>query len=127
MKKTLTAILSIIFVFCFVFSTFADNTEQLTYTYDDFNVIFDEDTPFDSAQRQKIADILANGSESAETAGILCIFGHDWQQDMIITITHCAREEQPRCLKEYFDIYMCSRCEKTKTELISQTYFLCCD
>ncbi len=127
MKKTLTFILSIIFVFCFAFSAFADNTAQLTYTYDDFNVIFDEDTPFNSAQRQKIANTLANGGESAEPAGILCIFGHDWQQDMVITITHYAREEQPRCLKEYFDIFMCSRCEKTKTELLAETYFFCCD
>ncbi len=126
MKKTITVILSTILIFCFAFSAFANNTAQFTYTYDDFSVIFSKDTCFDSAQREKIANALANGGSYAEPAGILCIFGHDWMQDTITTITHCVSETQPRCLEETFDIFMCSRCEKTKTELLGRTYKYCC-
>lgn len=128
MKKFFVFIISAVLILSVCFSSTAANI-QYTYNYGNVSVIFNEDTKFSEASREHIADMLAGENESdseIEPHGIACLFGHKYVTDNVITITHCVSETQPRCLKEIFEISECSRCGKTKTELIYDSYIACC-
>jgi hypothetical protein len=126
MKKTLIFILSISLAFALSFSSFASN-KTYVYEYDNITVVFDETTPFSLEQRKNIADKIVNGTENTATYGLWCtLFGHDYVEDTVMTITHCVNDTQPRCLEEYFDIGECSRCGDTYANRISYGYITCC-
>ena len=126
MKKILIFILTISLVFVMSFSSFASN-ETYTYNYGNITVVFDETTPFSEEQRVNIADKLVNGADNTATYGLWCtLFGHDYVEDTVMTVTHCVNDTQPRCLEENFEIGECSRCGDTYTNRIAYTYITCC-
>ena len=126
MKKTLIFILTISLIFAMSFSSFAAN-ETYAYNYGNVTVVFDETTPFSAEQRENIANKLVNGADNTATYGLWCtLFGHDYVEDTVMTVTHCVNPTQPRCLEEYFDIGECSRCGDTYTNRISYAYIVCC-
>ena len=109
------------------FTSFASN-ETYTYEYGNITIIFEQTTPFSSEQRANIAYKLINGTDNTNTYGLWCtLFGHDYVEDSVKTITHCVNDTQPRCLEEYFEIGECSRCGDTYTNRISYGYITCCE
>lgn len=128
MKKAFTAIITFLLVIAFSTSAFATTQETYVYNFDSVTVIFDENDTWDAATRETIAHKLVYGeNENTATYNLLCtIFGHKYETKSVTTVTHCAQESQPRCLEEYFDISLCSRCEDTVTTRIGYCYITCC-
>lgn len=126
MKKVLISILSIVLIFTMCISSYASE-ETYTYEYNNITVIFDETTPFSAEQRANIADKLVNNIDDNATYGLWCtLFGHDYVEDDVKTITHCVSDTQPRCLEEHFEIGECSRCGDTYANRIAYSYITCC-
>lgn len=133
MKKAVIAILTIILTFSMCVSasansnTLTPDTHENCSSHDAFEVIFHENTPFTAEDQEYIASVLATHGEQSSTYGFSCwLLGHKYEYDTVSTITHCVNSTDPRCLKEFFEIGLCSRCGDTTTELIGQQYISCC-
>ncbi len=127
MKKIL-AFVSVVLIVCFMsLSVFADNGDTYIYEYGSKTVVFEENTPFDSVQRERIAALLANGeTQQPAPCGILCLFGHNYVTSSVSVITHEVYSTQPKCMEEEFEVSECTRCDKTKVEQIGTFYIVCC-
>ena len=127
MKKLFLVIMTFVLICTFSFSSSAATTETYVYNIDSVTVIFDENDTWDSITRETIAHKLVYGEENIATYNLLCtMFGHKYETKSVTTVTHCVLAEQPRCLEEYFDISLCSRCEDTVTTRIGYCYITCC-
>lgn len=127
MKKICAAFLAVLLVVSFSISAYAVDDAPITYEYGNTTFIFEADTVFDEAERDIIMQALTDREAVAEPCGLACLFGHDYESEAIIAVTHCASDTAPRCLEEAFEIQMCTRCDKTITELLGSTYIFCCD
>lgn len=132
MRKLLKIVFPIFLILSLCIPAFADGSSIVTEnhdcdTHDHFEVIFSDETPFTTEQQEYIAAVLSDDGNPVSTYGFTCwLLGHKYEYDTVITITHCVNSTQPRCLKETFQIGICSRCNETTTELINQTYITCC-
>lgn len=129
MKKLLIVCLSLLLACMFSVSAFAADEEIYTYDFGSVTVIFDENDTWDAKTREIIAERLAGGEadDGIATCNLICsLFGHDYETKSVTTITHCARAEQPRCLKEIFDLSLCSRCEDQQVTRVAYWYTTCC-
>ena len=125
-KTTLTIIIALLLVSAMCFTTSAS---AATYTYElgNVTVIFDENSTLDEQTQKAIAEYLVYGGEQPTTYGLWCtLFGHSYETQTVITITHCVYDTEPRCLKEIYDVDVCTRCEHTVSELIGSAYITCC-
>lgn len=52
---------------------------------------------------------------------------HNYECQQVIATTHRARVTAPRCQKFLYNIYRCSKCTDTYTQLLSTWYVDCCD
>lgn len=128
MKKILTIVLALFLLCTFTVSSFATAEETYVYELNGVTVIFDAEDAWDAATRETVAHLLVYGDEGdATTYNLLCtMFGHKYETRAVTTITHCVQTAQPRCLEEYFDVSLCSRCEDSVTERIGYCYITCC-
>ena len=127
MKKLFALLLSLLLITIFSLSAFAASTEAYVYEIDNVTVIFDKNNTLDATTREMIAHKLLHGDEDATTYGLMCtLFGHKYEVTGVITVTHCAQSIQPRCLEEYFDVSVCTRCEDTIVDRTGWSYITCC-
>ncbi len=129
MKKSIVLLTIVALMFVMTTSVFA-NTEADTpyvYRYDNITVIFEENTPFDSAQREHIALVLTQGDAEAAPCGILCLFGHKYETGIVRTITHNVNSTQPKCMEETFEIGECTRCGDTTVDRLGYDFIVCCE
>ena len=127
MKKVFITLLTLLLLSTFSLSAFAVNEEVYTYNIGNMTIIFDEADTFDAATREAIAHKLANGNEHISSYGLLCtLFGHNYEEKAVTTVTHCVEPDQPRCLQECFIVQVCSRCEDTIVERTGFRYITCC-
>lgn len=130
MKKIILVTVIVCLVFSFSVSTSAQTSSTGGYTYD-FNgktFYFSADTPFSEEQRVQIINSTVSEAPTASTYGLMCtLFGHSYETDTYITVTHCVNTSQPRCLEETFNVNLCTRCDHTETELVSKKYIVCCE
>ncbi len=127
MKRSFVLLLTLVLVFAFSLSSFASEKEPYVYNIENVTIIFDENDTFDAATREMVAHKLVHGDEDVAPYGLICtLFGHDYEQKGVTTITHCVYSEQPRCLEEYFIVQVCSRCEDTIVERTGFRYITCC-
>lgn len=129
MKKIFALIIAIALVFCVMsISASAEDVSEnsIVVTYGQTDFIF-ENGISSEMQSRFIADYYNLDDDGAETYGLTCtLFGHDLESSTAVTITHKVSATAPRCLKEYFTVEACSRCDYSNSTLISSVYISCC-
>ena len=129
MKRIIAVIMAVVSLFCVMsVSAGAEGVDEgtVTVTVNETDFIFDANTTEDV--RERIIDNYFNGEDdTATTYGLMCtLFGHKTETTSLTTVTHNVRTTAPRCRKEKYSVVTCSRCDYTKTTLISSTYIACC-
>ena len=131
MKKTLKRLMTVVMLVTLaIFATLgvsADSNTGNTYQIETVTVIFDTDSQFSVEQQEIIAQLLVNPEYGVSQANLICnIFGHKNTQEGVTTITHKVSATSPRCLKEFFTITICSRCNESTVERDAWGYISCC-
>lgn len=127
MKKILVILLTIVLTFGATLGVSADDIIGNTYQIENVTVIFDTDSQLSNEQQEIIADLLVNPEYGVSQANLICnIFGHKNTSETVITITHKAKTNSPRCLQENFTVTTCSRCNESTVERNSLFYITCC-
>lgn len=128
MKKAFVVILTLILLCTFSVSTLAATDEVYIYDIGSVTVIFNENDTWDATTREAIAHRLVYGNDDTSTTyNLLCsLFGHKYETKGVTAITHCVFDEAPRCLEEYFDLSLCSRCDDQLIERTGFRYIYCC-
>ena len=122
MKKLFAIILSVSFIFGAMTVT-ANAADSLDAPHIEF--IFEENTPAE-IQERIIAD-LAGEDDGVETCNILCdLLGHKLETGTTRAVKHEVRSTDPRCLQEYYNYEICSRCDYSKYTLLDSYYISCC-
>lgn len=117
-------------------SIFADEMKPLVYQYQNPEVTVEFAEPLDvSAERQQqIADEIAgvnssfvSGPTGESPDNIICtILGHNLSTSTVTATHHKAKQHNPRCLVEIYDVTACSRCNYTNSELVGSVFIVCC-
>ncbi len=128
MKKVVSLILTLTTLFVFSATVYAEETHTCSCESEHIEVIFEENSALsDSAKEAIIASICHTSTPNpVAPAGILCLFGHDYIAESVITITHRKYGVDPRCLKETFTVRECTRCGNTDVELDFSKRISCC-
>lgn len=92
-------------------------------------VIFDENSIFTEEEKQIIEASFfenANGNTLAPY-GVMCtLFGHDYKTEIITIIRHKVYAKAPRCVEEWYDTKICTRCSDTNSTLLDSMNIDCC-
>ena len=129
MKKFVACLLFFAILLLPVVSVNAEETHEVgvyEYEYIDVEIIFSENTRFNEDQRQRIADILANGVAPVETRAWCWLTGHKYVSDGVTVITHKDRTYSPRCLQQFYEITTCENCNYYAEELLASQHIVCC-
>ena len=93
-------------------------------------VVFQENSKFSENEKLIIIEYLASDKHENQNTqrNILCsLFGHDYTEEHVTTITHRVYPTPPRCLEKQYNILHCSRCGFTQEEYISSRSIYCCE
>ena len=125
MKKLCILLLSTCLMVSFCFSVNANDTVTGNSEY---TVVFAENSSFDEHQQEYIENILTgNPSNDVATYNLLCtLFGHTNQTEYVTAIRHRVYDTEPRCIEEFYEVEVCTRCSDVKTKLLSRTPTFCC-
>ncbi len=130
MKHLTKAVIIFFILMALCVTTFASGTNEVVFERDNVEIIFNEKTPFTSVQREQIVSCLYGDcvyEMKAASYNLICaLFGHDYIYDTVITITHKVRDANPRCLREIFEIGLCTRCDATTMTCLNSAYITCC-
>ncbi len=129
MKKIIALILVVVSLFSVMsISVYAEDTADntVTVTVNETTFIFDADTSEDF-RNKAIANYFNPENDGADAYGLTCtLFGHKLESSYVSAITHKVRATDPRCLRETFNMEVCTRCDYTNPILIDSTYITCC-
>ena len=96
-----------------------------------YTVVFDEETVFTPDEQVELAQYVVQYHQedsNSQTYGLMCtLFGHKTTTESLSVIEHCVQSAQPRCVKNYTYLTVCSRCDYTEVDIISSEYIYCCD
>lgn len=115
-------------VFCVMsISASAEETSENIIVNDGQTVFIFENGVSSEMQSRFIADYYNLDNDGAETYGLTCtLLGHKLESSTAITITHKVRTTAPRCLREYYDLEACSRCDYSNSTFLYSEYISCC-
>lgn len=122
-KALLTIILTLVLVTGLTVSPYA-----LENAHDGVTVVFNEDSIFTDAEKEIIIDYFnSENNEQAEPYGLTCtLFGHDYKDESVYTITHKVYDTAPRCVKEDYYVQVCTRCSHTESQRVDVMRIFCC-
>ncbi len=127
MKRIVALFFTVIMLLCMTLSVSANETGNTVYTVGNKTIIFMENTEFTPAQRENIANLLADPAYGVAKANVLCwLMGHDYKTESVFAITHCDQPYAPRCLEEAFLLTYCTRCEDSIVEKTGYRHIFCC-
>ncbi len=94
----------------------------------DITVIFKDDSSFTAQEKELIIQSFTEGNPSQmQPHGLYCLlFGHDYKSEVITVIRHKVNPAPPRCMKDYYNVQVCTRCSDTISTLISSVPIDCC-
>ena len=129
MKRIIALIMAVVSLFCVMsVSTGAQGVDEstVTVTVNEVEFVFDADTT--EVFRDKFIENYFNGEDDSATAyGLTCtLFGHKIETTSVTAVTHKVLSTSPRCLREIYDVDTCTRCDYTKSTLITSSYIVCC-
>ena len=126
-KKLVLVVMLIAITICTTLGVSADTNAGNTYQIENVTVIFEADSQLSDEQQENIAQLLVNPENGVAQANLICnIFGHKNTQEGVSTITHKVSATSPRCLREFFTITTCSRCNESTVERDGMAYITCC-
>lgn len=129
MKKIIALIMVAVSLFSVMsISVYAEdaNENTVTVTVNETVFMFDADTT-EEYRNKFITHYFNHGDGGAATYGLTCtLFGHKIESSVVVTITHKAKETDPRCLRKTYNAETCSRCDYTNSTLLSSSYISCC-
>ena len=126
-KRLMLVVMVVTLTICSILGVSADTIGGNTYQIENVTVVFDADSQFSTEQQENIAKLLVNPEYSVAQANLICnIFGHKNSTEGVTTITHKASATSPRCLKEFFTITTCSRCNESTVDRDAYYYITCC-
>ena len=106
------------------------NASNSTYTYKVENIeIKISHSGLNEEKLLHIAQLLSSENQTVETQtyGLICtLFDHQLTMVPSEVITHMVYDTYPHCKCEYYNVYVCDRCDYMETELISTTSVGCC-
>jgi hypothetical protein len=127
MKKAIAVLMVFVIIVCTTLSVSADEVVGNIYEIEDVTVVFDPDSQLSTEQQEMIAQLIVNPEYGTSQANLICnIFGHKNTQESVSTVTHMAKETNPRCFQEFFIITVCSRCNESTVERTGYRYITCC-
>jgi hypothetical protein len=87
--------------------------------------IFDGNVPKEKAL---LIEAAISGEEIIQPRNIICIFGHSLALTGGTEIIHRHRTAAPRCLRNSYDIYYCTRlgCNYITYTTVGSVYIFCC-
>lgn len=129
MKKIIALMLVVISVFSVMsISVYAEDTADntVTVTVNGTTFIFDAETSEDF-RNKAIANYFSPENDGTAAYGLTCtLLGHKLESSYVTAITHKAKATSPRCLRETFNMEVCTRCDYTNPILIDSSYIVCC-
>lgn len=129
MKKIIALMLVVISIFSVMsISVYAEDTTDntVTFTVNEITFIFDEDTSEDF-RNKAVANYFNSENDGTAAYGLTCtLLGHKLESSVMTTITHKAKATSPRCLRETYNVEVCTRCDYTNPILIGSEYIVCC-
>ncbi len=129
MKKIIALIMTVVLLCCAMpVSAGAEGADEgtVTVTVNETEFIFDADTT-ENFREKAIAHYFHGEDDGAATYGLLCtLFGHKLETSTVAAIVHKVSATSPRCRREIYDVETCSRCDYTKSTMISSSYIVCC-
>lgn len=129
MKRSII-ILMVIAITITIFNPLSISADEMPgnyYQIDNVTVVFDDDSQLSNEQKETIAQLLVNPEYGVSQVNLICnIFGHKNTQEGVSTITHKVSGTDPRCLREFFTITTCSRCNESTVERNAAVYISCC-
>ena len=127
MKRLVTVVMLVTLTIFATLGVSADTNAGNTYQIENVTVVFDVDSQLSVEQQEMIAQLLVNPEYGVSQANLICnIFGHKNTVEGVMTITHKAKANSPRCLEEFFTITTCSRCNESTVERDGMSYITCC-
>ena len=128
MKKILSLIVIIVLSIGMCVSISANSAPIETLSISNTEIIFSENSSLSDEQRTNIAEYLVYGDNGAQTYGLMCnLFGHKNTEEIVTTITHGERITRPKCLKQQWELNVCSRCDNVEETLLTSYYIDCCE
>ena len=128
MKKYISLCLAIVICFSFVFSVSAEG--ENTYLYNGVEVVFEENSILSENMKLQVAEMLVCGNMGEDNVGtynLLChVVGHNYSTECVVTIQHKVDTVAPRCLRQTWELQICTVCEDTIPTLLTQKYIFCC-
>lgn len=111
----------------------SENTYNVyQYVDPEVTVEFETGNTFSQDIKQKVADgfvgiVYVEELGEDQLENIICtLFGHSTTTSVVSVTHHKASIHSPRCLKEYYEVTACSRCNYTEEELLGGHYIVCC-
>lgn len=133
MKKIMALVMVVVSLFSVMsMSVYAEDTSENTVTVivNEVEFIFDADTT-EEFRNKFIADYFNEDNEDNEDSsayGLTCtLFGHKYEESIVIAIIHKDKATDPRCLQQTYKMEACTRCIYAQKTLMSQTYISCCE
>ncbi len=128
MKKLLSMILVIVMCVTLCIGASASGASENVIVIDNVEVIFDSTSTLSTVEKQAIAAYLVCGDSDVQTYNLMCtLFGHQNTTEYVTTITHCAQEQSPRCLRKIWEVNTCTRCDSSvESTVIGKQYIDCC-
>ncbi|MBQ7348158.1 MAG: hypothetical protein IJW55_09380 [Clostridia bacterium] len=126
--KKIIFISAFLMIFSMCFSVSAMESDGIVINIENANVIFDANSQWTFQEQQVIAQkITSEENEPFATYGLTCtLFGHKYTLETVQVITHNVYGEEPKCLKEVYNVSTCSRCDYIEEELLSTVRISCC-
>lgn len=129
MKKIIALVMVVVSLFSVMsMSAYAEDTNENTVTVivNEVEFIFDADTT-EEFRDKFIADYFNEDNDDTSAYGLTCtLFGHKYEESIVIAITHKKRATDPRCLQQTYKMEACTRCTYAQKTLMGQTYISCC-
>lgn len=123
--------ISIILIICLLLTAItipANAAESYgnSYSVQDVTIKFAADSIFSSEEQQHFVELLIYGDDEINPYGLSCfLFGHNYESEIITTVTHNVRTTAPRCLEERYDAQVCSKCGDKQLTLLTSFYINC--
>lgn len=130
MKKIISLVMVIVSLFSVMsMSVYAEDTNENTVSVvvNETEFIFDGETSEDFREKA-IAVYFEDNNSEAGTYGLTCtLFGHDFEESIVLAIIHKDKATDPRCLEETYKMEACTRCTYARKTLMCASYISCCD
>ena len=98
-------------------------------TNSDIEIIIENEniTAETKAKIEKYYSEENHNDDGATAYGLTCtLLGHKLETSCVTTITHKVRATSPRCLKKTYEYEACTRCDYEASDLLGQSYIICC-